>query len=100
MWVELGQYALVLAFVVAIVQGTLPWWGVVRGDARVQAMSRTAAFTQLGLLVLSFVLLTLAFLQNDFSVDYIARQSNTYCLGGTRFPPFGVAMKVPCCYGR
>jgi len=77
MWVELGQYALVLAFVVAIVQGTLPWWGVVRGDARVQAMSRTAAFTQLGLLVLSFVLLTLAFLQNDFSVDYIARQSNT-----------------------
>jgi cytochrome c-type biogenesis protein CcmF len=77
MWVELGQYALVLAFVVAIVQGTLPWWGVVRGDARVQAMARTAAFTQLGLLVLSFALLTLAFLQNDFSVDYIARQSNT-----------------------
>jgi cytochrome c-type biogenesis protein CcmF len=77
MWVELGQYALVLAFVVAIVQGTLPWWGVVRGDTRVQAMARTAAFTQLGLLVLSFALLTLAFLQNDFSVDYIARQSNT-----------------------
>lgn len=77
MWVELGQYALVLAFVVAIVQGTLPWWGVVRGDTRVQALARTAAFTQLGLLVLSFALLTLAFLQNDFSVDYIARQSNT-----------------------
>ncbi|WP_068858476.1 heme lyase CcmF/NrfE family subunit [Perlucidibaca aquatica] len=77
MWVELGQYALVLAFIVAIVQGTLPWWGVVRGDTRVQAMARTAAFTQLGLLVLSFALLTLAFLQNDFSVDYIARQSNT-----------------------
>lgn len=77
MWVELGQYALVLAFVVAIVQGTLPWWGVVRGDTRVQALARTAAFTQLGLLVLSFALLTLAFLHNDFSVDYIARQSNT-----------------------
>ena len=77
MWVELGQYALVLAFVVAVVQGTLPWWGVVRGDARVQALARTAAFTQFSLLLLSFVLLSLAFLQNDFSVDYIARQSNT-----------------------
>ena len=77
MWVELGQYALVLAFIVALVQGTLPWLGVVRGDSRIQAMARTAAFTQLGLLVLSFALLTLAFLQNDFSVDYIARQSNT-----------------------
>jgi len=77
MWVELGQYALVLAFVVAIVQGTLPWWGVVRGDARVQALARTASFTQFGLLLLSFVLLAMAFLQNDFSVDYIARQSNT-----------------------
>ncbi|MES3041248.1 MAG: heme lyase CcmF/NrfE family subunit [Pseudomonadota bacterium] len=77
MWVELGQYALVLAFVVAIVQGTLPWWGVVRGDARVQALARTAAFTQFGLLLLAFCLLAMAFLQNDFSVDYIARQSNT-----------------------
>lgn len=77
MWVELGQYALVLAFVVAIIQGTVPWFGIVRGDARVQAMARTAAMAQVGLLLFSFILLSLAFLQNDFSVDYIARQSNT-----------------------
>ncbi len=77
MWVELGQFALVLAFVVAIVLGSVPWVGVVRGDARVQAMARSAAYAQAALLTLAFGLLTVAFLQNDFSVDYVARQSNT-----------------------
>ena len=77
MWVELGQYALVLAFVVAILQGTLPWLGVSRGDARLQAVARTGAYAQTALLTFSFGLLTLAFLNNDFSVDYVARQSNT-----------------------
>ncbi len=77
MWVELGQFALVLAFVVAIFQGSVPWIGVARGDARVQAIARSAAYAQAMLLVMSFGLLTLAFLRNDFSVDYVARQSNT-----------------------
>jgi len=77
MWVELGQFALVLAFVVALVQGSLPWVGVARGDARLQSLARRAAYAQAALLLLSFGLLTLAFLRNDFSVDYVARQSNT-----------------------
>lgn len=77
MWVELGQFFLILALVVAIVQGSLPWWGVVRGDARIQAIARNAAYTQFLLLALSFAGLTTAFLMNDFSVDYVSRQSNT-----------------------
>ncbi|MEL0029125.1 MAG: cytochrome c biogenesis protein CcsA, partial [Perlucidibaca sp.] len=77
MSVELGQFALVLAFVVAIFQGSVPWLGVVRGDARVQAVARSAAYAQALLLLLSFGMLTLAFVHNDFSVDYVARQSNT-----------------------
>lgn len=77
MWVELGQFALVLAAVVALLQGTLPWLGVVRGEPRIQAIARTAAYAQFALLALSFAGLTAAFLLNDFSVDYVARQSNT-----------------------
>ncbi|MDT9170839.1 heme lyase NrfEFG subunit NrfE, partial [Escherichia coli] len=34
-------------------------------------------YAQTALLTFSFGLLTLAFLNNDFSVDYVARQSNT-----------------------
>jgi cytochrome c-type biogenesis protein CcmF len=77
MWVELGQFALVLAAIVALIQGTLPWLGIVRGEPRIQAVARTAAYAQFGLLLLSFIGLTAAFLLNDFSVDYVARQSNT-----------------------
>ena len=77
MWVELGHYALVLAFVVAVLQVLLPAWGIWRGDARLQAVAQSAAQAQFLLLLLSFLLLTAAFIANDFSVDYIARQSNT-----------------------
>jgi cytochrome c-type biogenesis protein CcmF len=77
MWVELGHFALVLAFVVVLVQSTLPWLGLVRDDARIQSMAHSTVHVQTALLLLSFVLLTYGFLINDFSVDYIARQSNT-----------------------
>ena len=43
---ELGHFALILAFAVAIVQGTLPLIGASRGDARLMALGRTAALTQ------------------------------------------------------
>jgi len=77
MWVELGHFALVLAFVVVLVQSTLPWLGLARNDARIQLMAHSTVHVQTALLLLSFVLLTYGFLINDFSVDYIARQSNT-----------------------
>ncbi len=77
MWIELGHFALVLALVVALVLGTVPWLGVMRQDSRLQAMARSAAHAQLALFALAFGLLTKAFLDNDFSVDYVARQSNT-----------------------
>ena len=51
---ELGHFALILAFVVAIVQGTLPLIGASRGDVRLMALGRTAALTQAFLVALSF----------------------------------------------
>ena len=37
MIVELGHYALVLAFILALAQTVLPAWGTLRGDARLMA---------------------------------------------------------------
>ena len=40
---EVGHYALVLALVVALVQGTLPLAGAARGDPGLMELGRTAA---------------------------------------------------------
>ena len=40
---EIGHYALVLAFGLALVQGTLPFWGAARGDAGLMGLARTTA---------------------------------------------------------
>jgi cytochrome c-type biogenesis protein CcmF len=77
MLVELGHFALVLALVVAVLQFLVPIVGVWRGYSGAQSVARNAAWLQLLLLVFSFGMLTLAFIRNDFTLDYVARQSNT-----------------------
>ncbi|RZU37139.1 cytochrome c-type biogenesis protein CcmF [Fluviicoccus keumensis] len=74
---ELGHFALVLAFVVALLQAVLPLVGVHRGHLALQRMARTMAPVQFLCLLLSFLGLTWAFIHNDFTLDYVSRQSNT-----------------------
>ncbi|MFM6992273.1 MAG: heme lyase CcmF/NrfE family subunit [Rhodoferax sp.] len=74
---ELGHFALVLAFVVALLQAVLPLVGVHRGNLALQRMARTLAPVQFLCLLLSFLGLTWAFIHNDFTLDYVSRQSNT-----------------------
>jgi cytochrome c-type biogenesis protein CcmF len=74
---ELGHFALILAFVVAIVQGVLPLVGAQRGQAQWVALARPAAQTQFLLIAISFGCLAQGFLANDFSVSYVAQHSNT-----------------------
>jgi len=74
---ELGQLALVLALAVALVQGSLPIAGAARNRADWMALARPAAQTQCLLVMLAFGCLTAAFVQNDFSVLYVATNSNS-----------------------
>jgi len=73
---ELGHLALILAFLVAIVQGILPLVGAHRGRASWIAIARPAAQTQFALLVIAYTCLTLAFVNKDYSVAYVAAHSN------------------------
>ena len=57
---ELGHFALILALLVALVQGTLPLVGAARGDVRLMALARTAALTQAFLVIVAFAALTQA----------------------------------------
>ncbi|MEZ5439589.1 MAG: heme lyase CcmF/NrfE family subunit [Lysobacteraceae bacterium] len=74
---ELGQVALILALLVAILQFVLPLWGAQRGNAALMAVARPAAYAQLSLVLLAFVLLSVAFARQDFSVLYVANNSNS-----------------------
>jgi cytochrome c-type biogenesis protein CcmF len=74
---ELGQFALILAFCVAIVQAVLPLVGASRNNAALIAVARPAAQGQFVFVALAFAALTWAFVHNDFSVAYVAQHSNT-----------------------
>jgi cytochrome c-type biogenesis protein CcmF len=74
---ELGHLALILALLVALAQGTLPLIGAHRGQLGWTALAGPAAQTQFALVAFAFGCLMLAFLNNDFSVLYVAQHSNS-----------------------
>ena len=74
---ELGQLALVLAFVVALAQGVVPLVGAARGDAALMGFARRAALLQFALVAGAFGCLAASFLASDFSVVNVAQNSFT-----------------------
>lgn len=74
---ELGHFSLILAFFVAIAQGGLALAGAARGNATWISFARPAAHAQFFLIVVSFACLTWAFIDKDFSVAYVANNSNS-----------------------
>ena len=74
---ELGHFALILAFCVALVQGVLPLVGAHQGRTHWVLVARPAAMAQALLVAFAFGCLTWAFVQSDFSVVYVAQHSNT-----------------------
>jgi len=74
---ELGQFALIMALLLAFVQASLPLVGAARGKASWMAVARPAAYGQFAFLLISFVMLCAAFVAQDFSVAYVAQNSNS-----------------------
>ena len=77
MIVELGHYALILAFVVASVQAILPMIGAQRRDPVLMALAGPAATAQFLLVAVSFGALTYAFVTSDFSLRLVVSNSHT-----------------------
>ena len=74
---EIGHYALVLALVVALVQGTLPLIGAQRGIPGWVAVAVPAAVAQFVLVSIAFLVLMYAYIVSDFSVINVAENSHT-----------------------
>jgi cytochrome c-type biogenesis protein CcmF len=72
---ELGHFALILALSLAVCQGVLPLIGAYRNDATLMSVGRAAAQGQLFFVVVAFACLIWSFLQSDFSVAYVANNS-------------------------
>jgi len=75
---EIGQFSLILAFCFAIVQGTLPLVGVWKNKSALSNLAVPAARVQFVFIVLAFICLDYSFYANDFSVLYVASNSNSH----------------------
>ena len=74
---ELGNFALMIALSIAIIQGVIPLLGAQRGIANWVAIARPAAQAQFLFMLLAILLLATSFVQDDFSVKYVAGHSNS-----------------------
>ena len=74
---EIGQFALIMALCIAVVQGIVPMAGAALSNRSWMAMARPAAQAQFTFVALAFICLTYSFINNDFSVLYVASNSNS-----------------------
>lgn len=74
---EIGHFALVLAFCVALVQGSVPLWGAWRGNSAMMALAPGSALAQVVLISIAFAALMYAFVVSDFSVANVYENSHS-----------------------
>jgi cytochrome c-type biogenesis protein CcmF len=74
---EIGHFALIITLCIALVQSTLPIIGAARGIASWIAVARPAAQGQFVFLTIAMGCLVYSFIVNDFSVRYVASNSNS-----------------------
>lgn len=74
---EFGHFALIVALALSLVQGILPLIGIAGDNTRLVAMAVPAARMQFFCLLIAFACLTWSFIAKDFSVMYVAQNSNS-----------------------
>ena len=74
---EIGQFALVIALLLALTQASLPLIGASRGNRTWIALAKPAGQAQFIFVALAFSCLGYSFITNDFSVLNVATNSNS-----------------------
>src|SRR5258705_13010546 len=74
---EIGQFALVLALMLALTQATLPIIGAAKGIPQLIALARPTAQAQFIFVLIGISCLGYSFITNDFSVLNVATNSNS-----------------------
>ena len=74
---EIGNIALVIALAVSLILATLPMIGAHKNNIQLMQFSRYAVVAQFSLISVAFVALAYSFTIDDFSVRYVAANSNS-----------------------
>jgi len=74
---EIGTFLLCLALGLALLLSIYPLWGAARQDARLMALARPLTWGMFLSIAAAFMVLVHAFVVNDFTVAYVATNSNT-----------------------
>jgi cytochrome c-type biogenesis protein CcmF len=74
---EIGNFALIVALFLSLIQGVLPIIGAARNNPVMMSAARTLSVGQFVFVAVAFGCLVQAFVGNDFSVLYVAQHSNS-----------------------
>ena len=74
---EVGQLALILALLMALTQAVFAFLGVARNRSDWMLAARAGARAQALLIALAFAALVTGFVENDFSIRYVAEHANS-----------------------
>ena len=74
---ELGNFALVVALLLALLQGVLPIIGAARGNAVLMSVARPISYGHFVFVSFAFACLLISFINSNFSVQYVAEHSNS-----------------------
>src|SRR5437764_13630608 len=74
---EIGQFALILALMLALTQATLPLIGAAKGIPQLVVLAKPTAQAQFIFVLIAISCLGYSFISNDFSVLNVATNSNS-----------------------
>ena len=74
---EIGHFALVLALLIGLVQGSVPMIGARRNDLTLMGVGESTALAQFGFVAAAFAALTACYVRSDFSVLTVFENSHS-----------------------
>lgn len=77
MLAELGNLALVMALLMSLLLAIYPMWGAYKENSQLMAMAKPLAVGMFLFTLFAYVCLTQSFLNDDFTVAYVANTSNS-----------------------
>lgn len=74
---EIGHFAMILSLGLALLLSVLPLYGAARNNTSLMNSARPLSWGMFGFLAISFFILCYAFYTNDFTIQYVASNSNS-----------------------
>ncbi|MBE4111145.1 heme lyase CcmF/NrfE family subunit [Vibrio parahaemolyticus] len=74
---EIGHFALILSLAMAVLLSVLPLWGASNNNTMLMNTARPLSWSMFIMLFFSFVILCWGFYTNDFTLQYVASNSNS-----------------------